>query len=134
MKRADSNSIALLTALGLLLTVLLGTVPGHHLHPLTIVLMAASGIPLALAGGRVLRVLKPVLDTESEGRGSWVYWARCTPAELAEDLATGDPGQHLRNLSRIADKKFGALRAAVGAVQISAGVLAAALICALIGW
>ncbi|MFC9223159.1 Pycsar system effector family protein [Streptomyces hygroscopicus] len=133
ISRTDGKAGVLLTSFSLPLAVLVAAVPGHALPPAAAVLVATGVIGLVTAMLVVLLVVRPRLA--GAARGSFLYWAQCTPEVLLEDLQ--NPGDqtaraaHVIRVSRIARRKYWGLRLAGDVTAISLIALAAALITAL---
>lgn len=125
--RTDSKAGALLTALGLPLAVLVGVLPGAGLSGPAAVLAALGGVGLLAAMLTVLAVLRPRITTVLPG--TYLHWARCTPEELAADLAAPTAhGPQLIHLSQIALRKYEGLRLAGDLAAAALVLLAAASI------
>ncbi|WP_329564539.1 DUF5706 domain-containing protein (plasmid) [Streptomyces uncialis] len=130
--RADTKSGVLLTSFSLPLAVLLATVPGRDLPPLTAVLVGVAVVGLAAAIFLILGVVRPRLV--GAPRGTYLYWSDCTPDELLTDLQ-GPPSRQAEDvvrLSRIARRKHRGLRRAIDITRAALAVLAAAAVAALL--
>lgn len=129
--RADTKSSALLAAFGLPLAVLVAAAPGAALPWPAAVLVGAGAVGLVAALVIVLTAVRPRLDAAP--RGSYLYWARCTPAEVLADPATlDDRAAQLVRLSQIARRKYKALRLAGDLTCIALLALTAGLLITLI--
>ncbi|MGW2227471.1 Pycsar system effector family protein [Streptomyces formicae] len=111
--RTDNQAMALLTAFGIPLAVLVAAVPGRHISPPAAVLVGLGVVGLVAAMVTVLMALRPNL--RGNPPGSFLRWADCTPEEVADDLNT-DLRVRLQRLvtrSRITRQKYKALRFAI---------------------
>lgn len=133
ISRTDGKSGVLLTSFSLPLAVLVTAVPGHTLPRAAAVLVGAGVVGLVAAMLVVLLVVRPRLARAA--RGSFLYWAECTPEVLLEDLQNPSDhtarAAHLIHLSRMARRKYRGLRLAGDVTAVSLVALAAALITAL---
>ncbi|GHB31180.1 Pycsar system effector family protein [Streptomyces chryseus] len=120
MGRTDAKASALLTVLGIPLAVLIAAVPGRNLPAAAVGFVGIGATGLAAALLLVLAIVLPRLGGDT--RGSYLYWATCTPEEVTADLAVDRSAERLVTLSKIALKKMLALRVAI---FITAGALAA---------
>ncbi|MFV8133243.1 Pycsar system effector family protein [Streptomyces syringium] len=125
ISRTDTKSGVLLTAVSLPLAALVATVPGRSLHGAPAVLAGLGAIGLVAAMLTVLVVICPHLS--GTPRGSYLYWATCTPEEVLEDLADPDTRvKDLVRLSEIASRKYRGLQLAIYITAVSLAVLVAA--------
>ncbi|MFI5945546.1 Pycsar system effector family protein [Streptomyces uncialis] len=130
--RADAKAGILLAAYTLPLTVILATVPGRSLPHLAGVLIALGTGGLVAAMLLVLLVVRPSIT--GARRGTFLYWARCTPQEAAADVAatgTANLGEDLVRLSKLARRKFLGLRWAVDITAVAFIALTAGLLISL---
>ncbi|MEW1723867.1 Pycsar system effector family protein [Streptomyces sp. NPDC093109] len=118
--RSDTKAGNLLGALGLPLAVLVAVVPGRDLPAAAAVLAGTGTIGLIAAMLIVLLVVRP--DITGRPRGSYLYWADCTPAEVVEDLTHDHRAEHLVQLAILARAKYRALR---WAIHVTAAALLA---------
>lgn len=119
MGRTDAKASALLTVLSLPLAVLIATVPGHNLPVAATVAAGIGAAALAAAMLLILLIIRPRLG--GDVTGSYLHWATCTPQEAAADIASADIAERIVVLSKIAARKFRALRLAI---DITAGAVA----------
>ncbi|MEV8103149.1 Pycsar system effector family protein [Streptomyces sp. NPDC088135] len=130
LSRTDTKAGHLLTSFSLPLAVLVAAVPGRGLPPAAVVLIGAGVVGLIAAMLIVLTVLHPRVSRAP--RGSWVYWASCTPDELVDDLRNpASRKEHVIHLARITRRKFTGLRLAGIITGVSLVALGAALLAAL---
>ncbi|MEO3978090.1 Pycsar system effector family protein [Streptomyces sp. CAU 1734] len=123
ISRTDGKAAVLLAAFSLPLAVLLAAVPGRSLPAHATVLVGLGTTGLVAAMLTVLFVVRPSIS--GIRRGTFLYWARCTPEEAVADIAEADSHSHAEDLvrvSRIARKKFLGLR---WAGDLTAGSLTA---------
>ncbi|MEU3658614.1 Pycsar system effector family protein [Streptomyces sp. NPDC032940] len=122
--RTDTKTALLLAFVG---AVLAGTWTVARDLPLTVPVIVAGGVGLALlvgAAGMLLRSVRPNLS----GRHGFPLWATLT-AEQISDAVTSDLAADIAGLSRLAVAKFTCLRRAVdltmagGALLIVAALL-----------
>lgn len=131
ISRTDGKSAVLLTSFSLPLAVLVGAMPGRTLPGTSAVLVGLGTVGLVAAMLVVLIVVRPRLG--GAARGSYLYWALCTPEEVVEDLL--DPGNqaaHVAHLSRIARRKFRGLQVAIDLTSIALITLVGAMLTALV--
>lgn len=119
MGRTDAKASALLTVLSLPLAVLIAVVPGHDLPAAATVAAGIGAAALAAAMLLVLLIVRPRLGGDVSG--SYLHWATCTPEQAAADIASDRSAERIVILSRIAARKFRALRLAI---DITAGAVA----------
>jgi hypothetical protein len=111
--RTDGKAGILLAAFSFPLAVLLAAVPGRGLPTHATVLIGLGTAGLVAAMLVVLFVVRPSIT--GVRRGTFLYWARCTPQEAAADVAAADSqsqAEDLVRISRIARRKFVGLRLA----------------------
>ncbi|MFC9431496.1 Pycsar system effector family protein [Streptomyces sp. NPDC056987] len=109
--RTDTKGGTLLAALALPLAILVDKVPGGHLTTVGTILVSVGTIGLI---GAVLLVLLVILPRISGApRGSYLYWAHCTPEQLVEDLRSSHRAEQIIRLSKIATTKYTLLRRAI---------------------
>ncbi|AWZ06877.1 MULTISPECIES: Pycsar system effector family protein [unclassified Streptomyces] len=130
MGRTDAKASALLTVLGIPLTVLIAAVPGRDLPTAATVLVGLGAAGLAAAMLLVLAIVLPRLG--GDARGSYLHWATCTPEQVSADLAVDRSAERLVVLSKIALKKMRALRVAIFTTAGALGALALALAATLV--
>ncbi|WP_405776008.1 Pycsar system effector family protein [Streptomyces sp. NBC_01538] len=108
--------------------------PGHALPRAAAVLVGAGVVGLVAAMLVVLLVVRPRLARAA--RGSFLYWAECTPEGLLKDLQNPSDdtarAAHVIHLSQLARRKYRGLRLAGDVTAASLVALAAALLVALI--
>ncbi|MFF3547615.1 Pycsar system effector family protein [Streptomyces platensis] len=118
--RTDTKASTLLAAFALPLAVLVAAVPGHSLPRAAAALTGLGAVGLVGAMLIVLLVVRPRIT--GTPRGSYLYWATCTPDEVLADLRKENRAEHIARLSRIAHAKYRALRTAI---DVTAGALVA---------
>ncbi|MER6916087.1 Pycsar system effector family protein [Streptomyces sp. NPDC000594] len=129
ISRTDGKAAVLLASFSLPLAVLLAAVPGRSLPAYATVLIGIGTTGLVAAMLVVLFVVRPNLS--GIRRGTFLYWARCTPQEAADDVgALGPDGQaeDLVRVSRIARRKFLGIRWAGDITAASLTALAIGLL------
>jgi hypothetical protein len=126
----DGKSGVLLTSFSLPLAVLVTAVPGHTLPRTAAVLVGAGVVGLVAAMLVVLLVVRPRLARAA--RGSFLYWAECTPEVLLNPSDHTARAAHVIHLSQLAHRKYRGLRLAGDVTAASLAALAAALLVALI--
>ncbi|WP_329182151.1 DUF5706 domain-containing protein (plasmid) [Streptomyces decoyicus] len=121
ISRADGKANTLVSAYALPLAVLVAVIPGHSMPPAAAALVGLGSVGLITA---MLILLLFVIMPRISGRprGSYLYWATCTPEQIVEDLQTDTRADEIHRLSGVALKKHAAVRIAV---IISATALAA---------
>jgi hypothetical protein len=127
--RTDGKAGILLASFSLPLTVLLAAVPGRGLPTHAAVLIGLGTTGLVAAMLVVLFVVRPSIT--GVRRGNFLYWARCTPQEAANDVAAPDSNSQAEDLvlvSRIARRKFLGLRWAGDLTAASLTALALGLL------
>lgn len=132
----DAKSAALLTGLGLPLAVLTAAVQGRELSTPVTVLVGLGGGALVVALLLVLMAIRPALPPGHAARGSFLYWAECTPAQLAADVAAASTRDHrvtrIQDLSRLALRKHRLVRRAIHVTIAGLLLLGAALVAGLV--
>ncbi|AXU16799.1 Pycsar system effector family protein [Streptomyces clavuligerus] len=127
--RTDGKAGTLLASFSLPLAVLLAAVPGRGLPAHSTVLIALGTAGLVAAMLVVLFVVRPSIT--GIRRGTFLYWARCTPQEAAGDVAALDSrgqAEDLVRVSRLARRKFLGLRWAGDITAASLTALATGLL------
>ncbi|MEU7322501.1 Pycsar system effector family protein [Streptomyces griseoviridis] len=118
---------------------LVTAVPGHGLPRESAVLVGAGVVGPVTAMLVVLLVVRPRLAHvvgSHAARGSFLYWAKCTPEVPPEDPQNPSDhtarAAHVIHLSQLARRKYRGLRLARNVTAASLVALAAALLAALI--
>ncbi|GHC39588.1 hypothetical protein GCM10010507_11800 [Streptomyces cinnamoneus] len=131
--RADNKATALVTALGILLSVIVAVAPGRSLPVLPAVLVALAAMGFVIAMVASLLAIRPTFGGSLPPAGTYLHWAACTsPEEVLEDLATDRRAERLLRRSQIARHKFRLLRLAVDLTAIAVFILATGLLAALV--
>ncbi|MFF4392952.1 Pycsar system effector family protein [Streptomyces sp. NPDC001552] len=131
MARADAKASALLTVLGLPLTILIAAVPGRGLPVAALVLVGLGAFGLAAAMAMALLVIRPRLG--GSPRGSYLHWATCAGAEgVTADLTEGRSADHVAFMSRMVIRKYKTIRHAIDTTAVALGLLLLALLTALV--
>ncbi|GAA2687005.1 Pycsar system effector family protein [Streptomyces lunalinharesii] len=132
ISRSNTKSGLLLNALTLPAAVLVGTLPGRHLPVACSALVGLGTTGLVAAMLTVLTVVRPQI--RHAARGTFLFWATCTPEEAEEDLALAQDTKaaDLVRLSQIAKRKFSGLKVAIAVMQVSLVLLVASLPAALL--
>lgn len=127
--RTEAKIAALLSALGLPLTVLTVVVPGRHLPAAVAVLLGLAGVGMVAGAVAALAALLPLGVTGSAAPGSFLHWAECTsPDQVLDDLAADRRAARLIGRSWLLRRKFRLLRLAVLLSIAAVAVLAGALV------
>ncbi|MFJ2819075.1 Pycsar system effector family protein [Streptomyces sp. NPDC087294] len=127
MNRVDGKVNALLTSFGLPLAVLIALVPTRPFPPSGKALIGAGAVGLVAA---MLVLLLMVVRPRMQGapRGSWLYWAQCTPEELLADLHTQEHrAVDITRRSVMLRRKFMAVNVAVLISSVALILIVAAL-------
>ena len=133
ISRTDAKAVALLTVVSIPTAVLVATIPGSNFALLPAVLTGLGTLGVAAAMLIVLVVIRPRLNVKSlKVRGTWAHWAECTPEEIVEDVKAIRLPEVIAGLSRIAKKKFEALRIAIDITVVSVSALVVGLLASLI--
>jgi hypothetical protein len=128
--RADGKAGVLLTAYSLLLAVFLATIPGRSLPGPAALLIALGVLGLGAATTLILSSVRPCIS--GAPRGTFLYWATCTPHDLTTDLAdTGHRAEHVIRLSRMARRKYRRIRWAIDLTMTAFGLLTVGLLISL---
>ncbi|MFH8620141.1 Pycsar system effector family protein [Streptomyces sp. NPDC017979] len=131
ISRTDTKSGVLLSTFSLPLAALLAFMPGRALSAEASVLLGTGTASLIAA---TLTVLLAAVRPRLRGarRGSFLYWSKCTPTEVLDDLRSPvDRAGHLIYISQIARRKYAALRLAVDLTAVALVALAAGILTAL---
>ncbi|MEU1309179.1 Pycsar system effector family protein [Streptomyces cinnamoneus] len=121
ISRSDQKAAALVTALGIPLSVLVAVAPSQDLSVVPAALVGVSAAGFVTAMVTALLVIRPILGGADPPPGSYMRWARCTTQEeVLNDLAVDHRPARLMRRSQIALQKFRLLRLAV---DITAGAL-----------
>ncbi|MDO0939262.1 DUF5706 domain-containing protein [Streptomyces sp. DG2A-72] len=127
--RTDTKAAALLTAFGLPLAVLVATLPGRHLNQAAAVLVGLGAVGLVAAILVVLLAVRPARTKRP--RGSYLYWATCTAEDVVADVAVDRRPERIVTLSRLAVRKYAALRLAIDITGVAIVLLVLALLAGL---
>ncbi|WP_336052127.1 Pycsar system effector family protein [Streptomyces sp. CA2R101] len=129
LSRADNKAVALVSAFAVPVAVLAAVVPGRHLPPTAGILIGLGSIGLVAA---MLILLLCVVMPWIKGapRGTYLYWATCTPAELVEDLQTDTRAEDVIRLSQLARRKYAAVRLSIFVTASALTVLALGVLAA----
>ncbi|MFJ3673651.1 Pycsar system effector family protein [Streptomyces sp. NPDC090106] len=124
--RTDTKAGALLAAFGLPLAVLVGTLPGRHLDPIAAILVGLGAVGLVAAILVVLASVRPA--RAGRPRGSYLHWAACTAEEVIADVTVDQRAERIVTLSKVAERKYAALRLAIDITSASIVLLVLALL------
>ncbi|MGW2587993.1 Pycsar system effector family protein [Streptomyces virginiae] len=117
--RTDLKAQAIILSFSILLNVIFFSIPRVSVSPLAACLLGAGVLVMAASLLMALTSLRPSINKAGKVKGSYFYWADCSPEEVLEDVCRGVRVEQLIRLAGIARRKFRRLRAATDGIIIS---------------